>query len=539
MSDRILGYAIDFGSTNSLIAEVRESGVEVATLSHGHPGEGMDCCMPSVVYFDKHEDYRAGEDAIEQYVYVGSGTTHCAACSIACDERPDDRAKRRKGDPLPQDHECSDARLAYGLKEYLAHTDYHGTYSWGRQFDLAEMVGWVIRALRMAVTNELGDISVPLAIGVPVVFDGETLATREEAIARLRDAAAQASFAQTAFLEEPKAALVADLVAREDREARPDGACIAVDFGGGTFDVAVSVGGTSPWAADVTRGVAVGGEHLDSLIFTKVVAPAIGLDGDLTRLPWLRTRSSMIMAAGRAASRRQLAEAARRSEGCQLISRIFDRGQVYDFWRAVEAAKVALSTQESTTVDFYRPGVQISVPIDRTTFERLAAEPMSQVRMTIEDALNASGLQPQAVARVVKTGGSSALPCFDSLLRDLFPNAEFEQKPTLTTIVKGLGHYVRLQSAASAVSAPLPDVLSAATPTVVPESESDVELTFEPTQMTLDGAGVPEAPSQARFHADSEAGPGQSARGSLLGRLKRLLGMESDSQRERNSDGGS
>jgi hypothetical protein len=237
----------------------------------------------------------------------------------------------------------------------------------------------------------------------------------------------------------------------------------------------------------------------------------------------------MIMAAGRAGNRRQLAEAARHSEGCRLISRIFDRGQVYDFWRAVEAAKVALSTQESTTVDFYRPGVQISVPLDRATFERLAAEPLGRVRATVEEALDAAGLQPQAVARVVKTGGSSALPSFDAMLRDLFPNAELEQKSALTTVVEGLGQYVRLQygaqpdrRAARPAAAPV-EILSGAK--ALRTRETDVEMLFEPAQMTIEESDAPEAPSQARPADEVEAGAGQSSRRGLLGRLRQLLGL--------------
>ncbi|MCE5192120.1 MAG: Hsp70 family protein, partial [Actinomycetia bacterium] len=417
------------------------------------------------------------------------------------------------------------ARLAYGLKQYLAHTHYHGTYSWGRQFHLADMTGWVLRTLRRAVNSQLGVISAPVVIGIPVTFDGEAAGSRDEAIARLTAAATQAGFTNTVFLEEPKAALVADLASRDSRDAGPDGACVAVDFGGGTFDIAVSVGGTSPWEADVTRGVAVGGEHLDSLIFTKVVAPAIGLERDLARLPWLGSRGSMIMAAGRSDSRRQLADEALRSEGCRLISRIFDRGQVYDFWRSIETAKIALSTQESTTVDFYRPGVQISVPIDRATFERLAAEPLGRVRATVEDALTASGLQPAAVVRVVKTGGSSALPSFDAILRDLFPNAEFEQKSALTTVVEGLGQYLRLQGSASKAVSTSGHVMPRKSDDT-PGQDTEVRLLYDPVQMNIEGSGVPEASSQARFDADSETGPSQPVRGGLLGRLRRLLGID-------------
>jgi len=145
------------------------------------------------------------------------------------------------------------------------------------------------------------------------------------------------------------------------------------------------------------------------------------------------------------------------------------------------------------------------------------------------------------------------------MLRDLFPNAEFEQKSALTTVVEGLGEYVRLQFSTSAVQEP---VIEESTTTLMPSESTDmtiestqltledytglaatpgeaalgrevsqgldagVELLFEPVQMTIDGSGVSEEPSQARFVDEAEAGPARSAHVGLLGRLKRLLGRD-------------
>src|ERR1700687_3207551 len=101
--------------------------------------------------------------------------------------------------------------------------------------------------------------------------DPETRAPSDvEAFRRLEQAAHEAGFTQVAFLPEPTAAVIGTPVHH--------GVEVAVDFGGGTFDVAVmdSRGGDSKIAG--LSGVAIGGEILDGVLFETSVGPALGLD---------------------------------------------------------------------------------------------------------------------------------------------------------------------------------------------------------------------------------------------------------------------
>jgi len=439
MRDKVLGYGIDFGTTNSLISVAYPDRVEVVPIATTGGGE-LAYCMPTVVYFDRNDDHRAGEDAIEQYVYIGANETQCNYCDVGCDPLLTD-LPRRRGERASYRTSCMDARLAYGLKATIADMGYSGTESWGQHFNIEEMVSWVLNALRKVVDDGRREIKVPTMIGVPVEYDGEKTGSRELALDRMLAGARAAGFANIEFLEEPKAALVADIASGVD--ARPNGAYIAVDFGGGTFDVAVSTGGATPWAVDTIKGVPVGGERFDSLLFTEIVAPKLGIMDILDQCEWLQERSSMIMAVGRSEFRAELGMAT--GPGARMFTHIFNRGQVYAFWRAIEEAKVALSSQQETRVDFHRPGVQIDVPVSREEFEHVIKPDLNRVRRTITKVLDSARVDASRVVLVIKTGGSSALPAFNEMLRDLFPNAVFEDKPALTTIVQGLGHYVRFK----------------------------------------------------------------------------------------------
>src|SRR5207245_10547951 len=96
-------------------------------------------------------------------------------------------------------------------------------------------------------------------------------ASEGDAFRRLEEAALASGFAEVAFLAEPTAAVIG--------EAEHHGVEIAVDFGGGTFDVAVMDAREGEPRVTGTAGVAVGGELLDGVLFETTIVPALGLDG--------------------------------------------------------------------------------------------------------------------------------------------------------------------------------------------------------------------------------------------------------------------
>ena len=428
MKTDVLGYGIDFGSTNSLISIAYLDRVEVLSINQ-YGDFGLNKCMPTFVYFDRNADYRTGDDAIDEYVITAQALTYCSDCRLDCHNY------------MKDDHACLNARLAHGIKMALADTQYYGTYSWGHKFQLEDMVAWILMALRKLAADTLYDVTLPVVVGVPVEYDGEKEGSREVAIERMRRGASVAGFQNIEFLEEPIAALIDQAAAKA--QSHIDGVCVAVDFGGGTCDVAVSSSGSSPWAPESTQGVAIGGELFNSLLFTEIIAPRLGLENVVNRHKWLSNRSSMVMAVGQAGFRNKLSKA---SDGeSQLLIKIINRGQVNNFWHAIKETKIDLSSKENSSVEFHKQDIHISEPVSRADFERVIARSHDAVAETIKAALSAAQISHEDVKHVIKTGGSSALPIFNRMLDEMFPNAVMEARPALTTIASGLGEYIRIK----------------------------------------------------------------------------------------------
>jgi hypothetical chaperone protein len=271
-----------------------------------------------------------------------------------------------------------------------------------------------------------------VVLGHPVVFAGADPDDRQtsdrEAFRRLEEAARAAGFEQIAFLPEPTAAVIG--------EATHHGVEVAVDFGGGTFDVAVMDSRDSDPRITGIAGVAVGGEILDGVLFETSVGPALGLDV----LPsWLfnelRTSSSVRLLMADPGIPSILARIG--GPEADLVHALLYDGHAYDFYKAIESAKIALSSSETTELRF-RP-LGLAVTLRRSAFEAMIRPELDLVRDAIQRALNAANLTPTEVGRVLLTGGSAYIPAFRADLATTFGPERLEQRDAFTAVVHGLG----------------------------------------------------------------------------------------------------
>jgi hypothetical chaperone protein len=113
-------------------------------------------------------------------------------------------------------------------------------------------------------------------------------------------------------------------------------------------------------------------------------------------------------------------------------------GHAYEFYRAIEEAKIRLSTHHSTTIEFHRPGIEISAPLERVEFEAMIADLLQVVRGAIVQALSESGIGPESVSMVLLTGGSSSIPAFVRVLEEIFDPSIIQQRPVYTAVAEGL-----------------------------------------------------------------------------------------------------
>jgi hypothetical chaperone protein len=417
-----VGYGIDFGTSNSAISVAYADRVEVLAL--GPSRSAMT--LPSFVYLHRGGSRAAGDEAVKTFLKTGHEKTDCWNCALAPYGWDTDCRQYRKGGG------CNDARLLSGVKHDLAKVGFAGTNSWATDFNVGSLVAVVLRRLKNEAGAAVAEGAQRVVLGHPVVFAGADLANRgashAEAFSRLQHAAIEAEFDEVAFLPEPTAAVIG--------EPTHQGVEIAVDFGGGTFDVAVmdSRDGESRIAG--LSGVAVGGEVLDGVLFETSVGPALGLEV----LPnWLfnelRTASSVRLLMADPGIPAILARIG--GKEAELAHALLYEGYAYDFYKAIEAAKIALSSSEVTELLFSPLGLHVT--LRRAAFESMIRPELDLVGEAIGRALDEACIQATDVERVLLTGGSAYIPAFRDDLARIFGEDRLEQRDAFTAVVHGLG----------------------------------------------------------------------------------------------------
>jgi hypothetical chaperone protein len=418
----VIGCGIDYGSSNSAVALATRGSVEVIGEAKG------DALVPSVVYLHRDGRRVAGTAAPELFFSTGHERTFCASCSLARYGVSDCRQFRRAGS-------CNDARLLWSVKRDLANLGFAGTNSWATDFPVTELVVITLAKLKRQAEGAAGEPLTRVVIGHPVVFagGGPDPASRANVTGRRRlvEAARLAGFEEIELCPEPEAAALAGDAA--------EGTVLLADFGAGTYDVAVLEqrrgGQLRVLALD---GVDIGGSRFDEILFETVVAPELRL----TELPsWLQNDLRSLSGVMLLMADPDLSGLLERIGGqpARTAAAILYSGHAYRFYRAVEAAKIDLSSRDAIDLAISIPGVDLRRRVTRTHFETSVGPELDELAGVTRRAAAAAGLRLEDVDVLAVTGGSSQVPVFQRLLRSLCPAAELRQESAFTSVVRGLG----------------------------------------------------------------------------------------------------
>jgi hypothetical chaperone protein len=391
-----LAYGIDFGTTNSVLSIAYDDRTEVMAQL------GMSL-LRSVVYLDAAGTRTAGEQSLKQFL-----------------SNPD----------------LSRARVILDLKASLADERFHSTHIFGHAYDLADLTSIVFRYLKLLGDRATGSDTRRAVIGFPVAFPdtlGDGYESRQSlALDRLCTAATLAGFDEVVPLEEPAAAATG-----EDAELY-----VALDFGGGTFDVAVIRQGPEHDEVLALSGAPIGGERFTAMLFEAVVSPELNLDHE--KLPAryrgaVQSLPKVLEAIFEADFSPQVFR-----EYAPLYQRIREAGFLFDLYAAVEDAKVQLSEAEEVTVRLNKRGFEsLGIPVHRSDFEAVIREPVLRTITVIERALKDAHVESRDVELVTLTGGSSRIPLFRSSVRQCFSEARIEDRDPFGRVAEGLGDQAR------------------------------------------------------------------------------------------------
>jgi hypothetical chaperone protein len=348
-------------------------------------------------------------------------------------------------------------RFVQSIKTHLGSGAFRETRIFGQKFTLEGLIALFLRHLVEEGVFPDGAIfpaDVAIAAGRPVVFAGDR-PDEELAVTRLKGAYAQAGLSTPELVYEPLGA--AYWYARS--QTRPQTVLVA-DFGGGTSDFSVMRfehrEGRLIADALAHDGVGIAGDTFDYRIIDNVIAPQLGKDSRYRsfekRLPvpqhffaafsrwhqlsWLKDPRIL-------ASLDAITDESEEPGKLYALRTIIDHDLGLDLYAAVTAAKMQLSSDDTTELRFDRSGVRLDARIKRADFECWIADDITKIRAAMERAMDSAGLDDAAIDAVFMTGGTSYVPAVKRLFTERFGDRRIHIGNAFQSVASGLALVAR------------------------------------------------------------------------------------------------
>ncbi len=423
-----LVYAIDYGTSNSLLAAVKD-GVVLPPIPVDPLAEDPTV-LKSVLYSPTLGNWYYGARAIDAY-----------------------------GEAL------AEGRIFRSVKKYLPETGFNGTAVHGRFFNLSELVAVFLRELKARADAHFGEESTSVVLGRPAAFslDGEADKLAER---RLEAAARLAGFKSVAFCPEPVAA------AYEFRHRLTEPKTVLVaDFGGGTSDFTVlrlSQSGFAEKDVYAIGGVPIAGDRFDGSIMRNMIAPHFGSE-IIYKMPMgsveLRIPQHLI---NRLCNPADVSFLARNdvlgllkdaqkwsidAESAKRMDRLFvlvEEHLGYKVFRAIERTKIRLSDESSDTFRFQHPGIDLEEEIFAADFKSASHDLVERIAFSMDETIKKAGVTNAQIDLVCCTGGTAKLPALHHELVRRFGKEKLIQHRHFHAVALGLAERAKAISTGQA-----------------------------------------------------------------------------------------
>jgi hypothetical chaperone protein len=416
-------YAIDFGTSNSLLAAANADAVfPPIPLEPGAPDPTI---LRSILYFPSAARFHIGEEALSKYVENGL-----------------------------------DGRFLRSLKRHLASRSFRGTYICDRPMLVEDLVAVILREMRRRANEHFSADVRRVVLGRPARFSEDD---RDDDFAerRLRSAAERAGFEEIHFLPEPVAA------AREFRAVFTgdgQGCFLVADFGGGTSDFTVMRLGRGDFTRDdvlAIGGVAVAGDALDSSIMRSQVAKHFGsevtykvpLGSNVLGMPLPIVEQLCSPAHLSILRRPDVAEFLRSVRSWSLgdhdkekldqLTTLVDDALGFQLFEVIEQAKRRLSTDDATDIDFVYPSIEVHERVTRAGFERSAERAKDVILRCLDETVERAGMGREGIDVVCCTGGTARVPALAQAIAARFGEAKVQRFRSFHAVVEGLAEHAR------------------------------------------------------------------------------------------------
>jgi len=415
---------IDFGTTNSAVAMADEF-ARVTTARYPSGNTESETFRSILFFAPPQKGVRrelspfAGPDAIDPYLHAEDG-----------------------------------GRLIQSIKSYLANSSLKSTRLFGKSYRFEELVGYLLRSLKIASGKSGVPIGTKAVVGRPVRFVGAANPTDDAyATKRLKEALVMAGITEVQFELEPVAAAYS-----YEANLRKDELLLVADFGGGTTDFTlVRVGSEARRMRDSQQrvlacaGVGIAGDSFDAKLVRHLVAPLLGRGaqwrligkiGTVPNWPFAKLEHwhhlSFLKSNENMEALRSLRARALEPDKIDLFIMLVTEDLGFQLHRAVQQAKYELSLKQEAIFSFRVAGIHVSQSITRAQFEEWITDDLHAISSCVDRMLESRGVKPGDIERVFLTGGSSFVPAVRDIFESRFGRERIVGGSEFTSVAKGL-----------------------------------------------------------------------------------------------------
>ncbi len=423
----MLVYAIDYGTSNSLLAAADSNGIRgFAPLD---PGASDPAVLRSLLYFPNASQVFYGAEAIRELT--------------------------------ARDHV---GRFMRSIKRQLPIRSFIGTFVDNRPFNLEDLIGAFLGEIRRRANAHYGEDVTSVVLGRPARF-----APAEEddryAEGRLERAARIAGFKQIEFFPEPVAAAFGYAGSEgADASSARETLVLAADYGGGTSDFTIYRLGAREFSpSDVISmgGVSVAGDALDASLMRHRISRHFGTgvrykvpfgSNVLTMPVHLMERIchpaeiSLLRKQDTREFFNQVKQWSLEAEDEAKMERLFtllDDNLGFPLFEKIEATKRALSSSDAAEFAYAYPTIDIRETITRKQFEEYASPALESVTRSLDETLKAAGIPLAKIDRVLCTGGTARVPAIRQALIDRFGREKLHDLDPFRGVARGLAERAR------------------------------------------------------------------------------------------------
>lgn len=430
---------IDFGTSNSGVALYDGSQVRILPIDEKNITPEV---VKTILYITRDDKSYIGQEAVELYYrHNVNRLRHFVKKRVGeIEYRGADMFYVR--DVYAFVDELMPGRLLQYIKTALRTEGFEGTQIFDHFYSVADIITVYLKHLKRRAEALVGDHISGVTLGRPVKFSNkpeQDMKAQETLLA----AAYEAGFLEVDFELEP----VAAALYYEQSLQKPQNVLI-FDFGGGTLDITLMrLGAPGSRQVFANGGIDIAGSDFDRTIIENRLLPHFGkglIDHrhDLMELvsavaDWMALPELSVPRA-----RAQLLHAVNNGEAPVRLKRLetlIFNDLAFSFYNAVEAAKISLSSHGAAVVNLQETNIDIWELYTRAQFEKDIHHYQVRIEEVLRQTIEKSGLEIPQIDAVVKTGGSSNIPVFSTMLEQIFGKERVKASNAFSSVTAGLG----------------------------------------------------------------------------------------------------